>query len=358
MEGGAMPALRRIQSSFRELSILALVFFIYAFVCIVQPRFFSAAAVINIFLFFPYLLLVALGEMIEIISRNVDLSLGAILGFAAYLVGLLFGANPEFPIVLGILIAVGTGAFLGLVNGTIVTVFKIPSVIVTLGTMNLYRGIIFYANGGRLIENYKIPRALIRLSQINASAIGIPYSILIALVAALLFAFFLRKARIGRAIYAAGSNPRAAETRGISLKKINILVFVIAGALSGFAGIIFMSRIGFVDPGSAGRGLEFTAIAAVVIGGCSMGGGVGTTLGTVIGCLLLGVINNAISITGISGYWQEAIYGFIIIVAVIADNYIKRGLGGSEPGLKRKGNNPGMTGAAGEALPGGGNNRA
>jgi rhamnose transport system permease protein len=333
-----MPVLKQIRTSFRELSILVLVVFIYAVVCIIQPRFFSAQALINILLFFPYLLLVALGEMIEIISRNVDLSLGAILGFAGYLVGLIFGANPEFPIFLGILIAIGIGAFLGLVNGFIVTSFKIPSVIVTLGTMYLYRGVIFYANGGRLIENYKIPRALIRLSQVNASVIGIPYSIIIALAIALLVAFFLRRVRLGRDIYAAGSNPKAAETRGINLNKINILVFVIAGALSGFASMIFMSRIGFMDPGSAGRGLEFTAIAAVVIGGCSMGGGVGTTLGTVIGCLMLGVINNAISITGISGYWQEAIYGFIIILSVIADNYIKQGLGGSK--MTRKETNP------------------
>jgi rhamnose transport system permease protein len=317
---------------------LALVFFIYAVVCVIQPRFFSVQAVINILLFFPYLLLVALGEMIEIISRNVDLSLGSILCFAGYLLGLVFSANPLFPIVLAMVIAVGIGAVLGLVNGIVVTTFKIPSVIVTLGTMYLYRGIIFYANGGRLIENYKIPRTLIRLSQVNASIIGVPYSIIIALAAALLVAFFLHRLRLGRDIYAAGSSPKAAETRGISVKKINILVFVIAGALSGFASMIFMSRIGFMDPGSAGRGLEFTAIAAVVIGGCSMGGGVGTTLGTVIGCLMLGVINNAISITGISGYWQEAIYGMIIILSVIADNYIKQGLSGTK--MPRKENNP------------------
>jgi rhamnose transport system permease protein len=322
-------AFKHIKAGYRELSILAMVLVIYAIVCMIQPRFFSLQAIINIFLFFPYLLLVALGEMIEIISRNVDLSLGAILGFAGYAVGMIFAANAEFPIILGIIIAVGIGAFLGLINGSIVTLFKIPSVIVTLGTMYLYRGIIFLANGGRIIENYKIPKALIRLSQINASLIGIPYSILIALLASLVVAFFLRRSRLGREIYAAGSSPKAAETRGISLNKINILVFVIAGALSGFASMIFMSRIGFMDPGSAGRGLEFTAIAAVVIGGCSMGGGVGTTLGTVIGCLMLGVINNAISITGISGYWQEAIYGFIIILSVIADNFIKQRISGS-----------------------------
>jgi rhamnose transport system permease protein len=321
---GGPPWMAERPPSYRELSIFGMVIVIYTIVCFVQPRFFSPDAIINIFLFFPYLLLVALGEMIEIISRNVDLSLGSILCFAGYTVGLIFAANPEFPIFLGIIIAVVIGAALGLLNGAIVTIFKLPSVIVTLGTMNLYRGVIFYSNGGRIIENFKIPKAMLRLSQTNASVVGIPYSVIIAFAAAVLVAFFLKRVRIGREIYAAGSNPRAAETRGISLKKINILVFVIAGALSGFAGMIFMSRIGFMDPGSAGRGLEFTAIAAVVIGGCSMGGGVGTTLGTVIGCIMLGVINNAISITGISGYWQEAIYGFIIVLSVIADNYIKK----------------------------------
>ncbi len=99
--------------------------------------------------------------------------------------------------------------------------------------------------------------------------------------------------------------------------------FAIAGALAGFASLIFISRIGYVDPGQAGRGLEFTAIAAVVIGGTVMDGGVGTTLGTVLGCVLLGVINNAITITGVSGYWQEAIYGIIIVVSVIIDDVIK-----------------------------------
>jgi rhamnose transport system permease protein len=248
-------------------------------------------------------------------------------GFAGYMVGLIFAAVPGFPIFFGILIAICIGAALGLINGLIVIIFKIPSVIVTLGTMYMYRGIMYSVNGGRMIENYKIPKSLIRLSQVNASVIGIPYSILIALAAAALVAFFLRMTPLGRNIYAAGSSPKAAETRGINLNRISVFVFVLAGALSGFAGMIFMSRVGFMDAGSAGKGLEFTAIAAVVIGGCRMSGGVGTTAGIVIGCLMLGVINNAISITGISGYWQEAIYGFIIIFSVIADNYIKKGLG-------------------------------
>jgi rhamnose transport system permease protein len=324
----------RIKLAYRELSVLALVFAIYIIVCLIQPRFFTSAAVINIFLFFPYLLLIALGEMIEIISRNIDLSLGSILAFSAYIVCLVFLKNKNFPIILAMLIAIGFGAFLGLLNGLLVTNFKIPSVIVTLGTMNIFRGAIFMI-GGKQIDNYILPRALIRLSQPRASVIGIPYSVIIALLLAVLIALFLNRYHLGRAIYATGSNPQAAELRGISNKKITLLVFIIAGGISGLASMIYLSRIGYLDPGTAGKGLEFIAIAAVVIGGCSMSGGVGTTLGTIIGCLLLGVVNNAISITGVSGLWQEAIYGIIIVASVIVDNMLKSRLGKTQSTVVR-----------------------
>lgn len=311
--------------NFRELSTLIMVFLVYFIVCLIEPRFFSFNSIINIFLFFPFLLLVALGEMMEIISRNVDVSLGSILAFSGYVVGIIFRGNKDFPLILAFLIAILFGAFLGLINGVIVTKFKIPSVIVTLGTMNFYRGMIFIL-GGKQIDNSNIPKDLVKMSQPNASVIGVPYSVIISIVMAVLVAVFLTRTRKGREIYATGCNPEAAKLRGIRVNMVNILVFVLAGALSGLAGMIFISRIGYLDPGVAGKGLEFTAIAAVVIGGTSMSGGIGTTLGTVFGCLLLGVINNAISITGISGYWQEAIYGIIIIAAVIIDNVIKRSL--------------------------------
>ena len=143
-----------------------------------------------------------------------------------------------------------------------------------------------------------------------------------------MLAVFLKYFRAGREIYEIGCNPAAASLRGISNNRVQMFVFTLAGGLSGLAGMVFISRIGYMDPGAAGRGLEFTAIAAVVIGGTSMN--VGKVTGTVLGCLLLGVIQNAISITGISGYWQEAIYGIIIVVSVIIDNLIKNRLAVSE----------------------------
>ena len=306
----------------RELSVLAMIIIVYLIVCLIQPRFFSVAAIINILLYLPFLLIISIGEMIQVINQNIDISLGAILAFSGYVVGMIYNQNKQFPLVLAFIIAMLFGALLGLVNGLIVTRFKLPSVIVTLGTMNFFRGMIFIL-GGKQIDNSIIPKGLIRLSQPKASVIGIPYTVLIAVAIALLVSVLLNKTRIGREIYATGCNPEAAKLRGINVNGIRLLGFIVAGALSGLAGMIFISRIGYLDPGAAGRGLEFTAVAAVVIGGTSMKGGVGTTSGTILGCLLLGVINNAISITGISPFWQEAIYGLIIIVAVILDKLIK-----------------------------------
>ena len=316
-------------SSFRELGVIAMIVIIYAVVCIIEPRFFSTTSLVNILLFFPFLLIVSLGEMIEIVSRNVDMSLGAILACSGYAAGLLFKMYSGLPIAVVFIAAIALGCVLGLINGFIVTKFQIPSVIVTLGTMNVYRGVIFIL-GGKQIDNSVIPQSLMALSQPKQSVIGIPYSVLIALLAAVLLALFLKYFRAGREIYEIGCNPAAASLRGISNNRVQLFVFTLAGGLSGLAGMVFISRIGYMDPGAAGRGLEFTAIAAVVIGGTSMNGGVGKVTGTVLGCLLLGVIQNAISITGISGYWQEAIYGIIIVVSVIIDNLIKNSLAVSE----------------------------
>lgn len=328
-----MRKIHKKELAMRELSVLFLIIAIYLIVCLIQPRFFSGKSIINICLYVPFLLVVALGEMIEIISRNVDLSLGSVLAVSAYVVCLIFMYNPDFPVFVAFLIALATGAGLGFINGLFVVGFKIPSVIVTLGTMNIYRGLIFVC-GGKQVDNSMIPQNLIKMSQPAASVIGIPYTVIIALLITVLVALFMKRTRMGRDIYAAGNNPKAAVLKGISLNKVGMMVFCIAGALSGLAGMIFVSRIGYLDPGQAGRGLEFTAIAAVVIGGTSMNGGIGTTIGTFLGCMLLGVVNNSISITGISGYWQEAIYGMIIVFAVILDKVIKDMMDKKKGGLR------------------------
>ncbi|QGP91603.1 Autoinducer 2 import system permease protein LsrC [Neomoorella glycerini] len=307
----------------RELGVIVIILLIYATVSAIQPRFFSIESLVNILLFFPFLLVVALGEMMVIISRNLDLSVGSIVGFAAIAVGQIYVNYPGFPIPLAFIAGTLIGAVLGAINGVIVTKFNLPSVIVTLGTMNIYRGLLFILCKGQQIDNRFIPQALVALSQTKHSVFYIPWIVIFAFIIALLVSVFLRRTHIGREIYAIGSNPNAAGLRGINVKLIVFLIFVISGGLSGFAGIIYMSRFGYVNPTMTGMGLEFTAIAATVIGGTSMAGGNGNTTGTVLGCILLGVIHNALPTLGISGFWQEATYGLIIIVAIIIDRLIQ-----------------------------------
>jgi len=310
----------------REIGVIAIILIIYIIVGLIEPRFFSFDVVVNILLFTPVLMLIALGEMMEIISQNLDVSLGSIMGFAATVGGMVFRADKDFPIIVVFLMATAIGIVLGLINGVIVTRFKLPSVIVTLGTMNIFRGLVFMLMNAKQIDNMYIPRDLIMLSQPLKSIIGIPYTVIIAFAAAALVAVFLKKFRTGREIYAIGCNREAAKIRGINDTRISLLVFGIAGGLSGFSSMLFIARVGYVNPVTAGSGMEFTAVAAAVIGGTSMAGGVGTTLGTVLGCLLLGTIFNSISYVGISGFWQDAIYGAIIIIAVIIEKLIKNRL--------------------------------
>lgn len=320
---------------FRELGIIIVIFAIYLIVSAIQPRFFTLNSIINIMLFLPFLLIAALGEMIELISGNVDVSVGSILAFVSVTVGIVFKGNETINIFLIFIMAILLGALLGLINGIIVTGFKLPSIIVTLGTMNLYRGIIFILGRGKQIDSHYIPRSLVALSQPKESVLFIPYTVIIAFGVAILIHLFLRNTRLGREIYASGCNPEAARLKGINVKLISIIVFVISGALCGLAAIMYISRIGYINPVVAGAGLEFTAIAAIVIGGTSISGGAGSVLGTVLGCILLGVINNAIAVTGISGYWQEAIYGIIIILAITMDKFIKNKMASAAGGIEK-----------------------
>lgn len=305
----------------REFGVLFLVIAIYGIVSIIEPRFFSYAAFMNIMLFFPYLLVVAIGEMLEVVSRNPDISVGSILGFSAVVVGMTYRSNPGLSLGVAFLIAILVGMGLGLVNGVLVTWLKLPSVIVTLGTMNLFRGLMFLVVGARQIDNSFIPREVVRMSQARHSVVGIPYTVLIAIAVVIVVSVFINRTRLGREIYAVGNNPEAARLRGININRVKILVFVVSGMLCGVGAMIYISRIGYINPVVAGLGLEFTAIAAVVIGGTSMKGGIGTPVGTLLGCFLLGIINNAISMVGVSGFWREAIYGFIVIVAIVLDRY-------------------------------------
>jgi rhamnose transport system permease protein len=308
----------------REAGIIVMIVIFSLFVGVRQPRFLTSETLRIVLLAVPLVMIAAMGEMMVIVARHVDLSIGSILGFSSIVAGMLWRDHPGLPVLLGVVAALATGSALGLVNGLVVTIFRLPSIIVTLGTLSLYRGLLFFYSDSRQVDPQYIPRDIIGMSQTSPIS-GIPWIIIVACVITLATYFFLDHTRLGRQIYAIGSNPTAAPLRGIRAAPVTILVFVISGALAGVAGVLYASRFGYVNPGITGVGFEFTVIAPIVIGGVSINGGVGSVGGTALGVLLLGAVSVALPVLGVSGFWQNAIYGAVILFALVIDRSVRQG---------------------------------
>ena len=307
----------------REAGILLMIVIFCAVVGLYKPHFLTLQSLRIILLLTPLIMIGAMAQMLVLIARHVDLSIGSMLGFSAMAVGLMYREYTDVYWLLGFPVAILIGAVLGLGNGVLVTMFKLPSIIVTLGTLSLYRGLTFIISDARQINRSVIPTELKVMSR-TSPIFDIPWIILIAFGVALMTFIIARHTQLGRQIYALGSNPDAAPLRGIDVTKVTLIVFTLAGALSGLAGILYASRWGFVNPSNTGFGFEFQVIAAVVIGGVSINGGVGTVMGTVLGVLLLGCVSAALPLLGIPGSTQNAIYGAVILIALLIDRSVRQ----------------------------------
>ncbi|HYO10173.1 MAG TPA: ATP-binding cassette domain-containing protein, partial [Tepidisphaeraceae bacterium] len=301
---------------FRELGIAIFVVLALLAATLVDPGFARWSNFRSILLYIPLIVVVAMGQMMVIVSRNIDLSVGSILGLASIMVGFVFVRNPDFPVWAAGLLALGIGGALGLINGVLVAYLRVPSIIATLGTLSAYRGLIFIYSGGKQVDPNDIPDRVIAFSNVPAA---VPWIVIWAAVLAALTHLFLKYTNFGREVFAIGSNPPAAALRGIPVRRDLALIFTITGALSGFAGLMWASRFPTINPGSVGSGFELIVISAVIIGGTSVFGGAGSVLGTVLGCVLLGTIYIALPALRISGFYQLAIYGAAILVAAVID---------------------------------------
>lgn len=307
----------------REAGIAVMIVLFCLVVGFYKPQFLTGQSLRIILLLVPLIMIGAMAQMLALVARHVDLSIGSMLGFSAMVAGLMYREFPDMWWLMGFPIAILTGSLLGLVNGALVTFFKLPSIIVTLGTLSLYRGLTFIISDARQINRSVIPSELKAMSR-TSPIFDIPWIILIAFGVALLTYIIARHTQIGRQIYALGSNPDAAPLRGIDVTKVTLIVFTFAGALSGLAGILYASRWGFVNPSNTGAGFEFQVIAAVVIGGVSINGGVGSVSGAVLGVILLGCVAAALPLLGIPGSTQNAIYGGVIIIALVIDRAVRQ----------------------------------
>jgi rhamnose transport system permease protein len=268
----------------------------------------------NIFNDTAILIILALAQMTVILTKSIDLSVAANLAFTGMAVAMLNAAYPGIPLVALILAAIAIGALLGVINGYLVWALEIPPIVVTLGTLTIYRGMAFVLSGGAWVNAHQMTP--IFLNATRQPILGLPVLGWIAIVIVLLVYVVLKYTSFGRATYAAGGNPVAAVYAGIDVGWTRFLAFVLSGALAGLSGYLWVARyaVAYVD---IANGFELDSVAACVIGGISIACGVGSVAGTVLGALFLGVIKNALPVIGISPFTQMAISGTVIILAVV-----------------------------------------
>ena len=265
------------------------------------------------------LLLVAVGQAIVIITRNVDLSVGSVLGLTAYLTGRLFIDIPGIPIIAVFLAGLVFGGLLGLINGALVAFAKVPALVITLGTLYAYRGINVLWTGSDRINASDMPKPFLALG--TQSILFIPVLTIIAVVVLIAAGWYMRNLRGGRELYAIGSDPDAANLYGLNVTRRVLVAFVVSGALAGLAGVLYAARYGTVNS-QAGSGFELEAVGAAVIGGVAIFGGSGTVWGAAIGAYLLFTINRALPILGVQDFWQRAVVGVLIIGAIVLDRLL------------------------------------
>jgi rhamnose transport system permease protein len=304
---------------FRELGIVLALVIVVAGTAIDNSRFLSSTSLQQLLSGAAIIALLAIGETLVIVTRNVDLSIGSVLGLSAYAVGAIYVHHPHVQMPLVILAGAGIGLACGIVNGAIVTLCRVPSLVVTLGTLYVIRGLDASWAGGNQINSSSLPDTFNQLGY--GKLLGVPYLGIITIVCVIVATYGMRAFRSGRDLYAIGSNPEAARLAGIPVDLRVFATFAISGAIAGFAGVLWLAFFGSVDS-TAGTGYEFEVVAAVVVGGVAIFGGSGSVLGAALGALLLNTIASSLVVINVSSYWVQAIQGALLVVAIAFDRLI------------------------------------
>lgn len=299
---------------FREMLLVVIIGVLLAAFSARAPGFAKPGNLANIFNDTSILIILALGQMTVILTKSIDLSVAANLAFTGMAVGMINATYPDLSLAVIILVALGIGAVLGAINGFFVWKLNIPSIVVTLGTLTIYRGMAFVLSGGAWVNSHQMTQPFLQMPR--QMFLGLPILGWIAIAIVVTMYLVMSRTFLGRAIYASGGNPTAAVYAGIDVGRTRFFAFVISGTLAGLCGYLWVSRyaVAYVDIAS---GFELDSVAACVIGGISTLGGIGSVAGAVLGSLFLGVIKNALPVINISPFSQMAISGAVIIAAVI-----------------------------------------
>jgi rhamnose transport system permease protein len=309
----------------RELSLVALIVVALLIFGTQIENFLSARTFNRIASSVAIIGVVAVGQTLVVLTRNIDLSVGSIVGFSAYFVGTQLGANPELPPLLAVLLGCAVGALMGLVNGVLVAYGRVPSIITTLGTLAIYRMFLVNYSGASTVTTEMVPAWVAELAQASLFTLGdviVRPMVALAMAVVVVFQLVLLFLPFGRRLYAIGSNPEAARFAGLPARRTVLLAFVLCGALSGLAGFMFLSRFGNITVVAA-QGMELQSVAAVVVGGVNTFGGSGTVVGALLGAVLIELLGQGlIRWLGISEFWRDAILGLLILLAVASDAVI------------------------------------
>ncbi len=295
----------------REALLAAVIIVLTVGIAFRFPAFVVPANLVSVFNDTTPLIILAIGQMIVILTKCIDLSVAANLALTGMVCALLNGAGVPLPLIL--VAAVALGAALGFINGVLVWKVGIPSIVVTLGTMTIFRGIIFVMTDGKWVNAHEMSSGFKALPR--EVILGLPVMSWIAIAIIGIFAVVMTRTALGRAFFAVGGNPHAAVYAGINVGRTQCAAFVISGALAGLTGYLWVARYAVAYVDIAG-GFELDVVAACVIGGISIAGGMGSVGGAVLGAVFIGVIKNALPVVGISPFWQMAISGTAILIAV------------------------------------------
>jgi len=318
-KSSSRPNLLWLLIRFREAGISTFILILVIAVTLRAPAFLTVDNFRDILLNISILAIVALAQTMVILTHGIDLSVSSMIGLVGMMVAFVVSENPQMPVILSVLLGMVLGSVLGMFNGMIITFGNVPPIIATLGTLSIFRGLIFYYSQGTWINSFELPANFKQLSK--GTPLGLPNMVIIAIVVAVIVYYFLNHTRTGREIFAVGSNEEAAKFAGIRKQRIIFLVYVLSGILSGLAAVLWISRFESAQTNTA-VGFELQTVAAAVVGGVSISGGVGTVPGVLLGALLLGIIQNALTLIRISPFWQLAAQGFLILIAVISDKWI------------------------------------
>jgi len=322
-----MNALRRRfrPQQIRELVLVLLIFLAIIFFGTQINNYYNARFFNRVSTSVAIIAVIAVGQTLVFLTRNFDLSVGSIVGFTAYFVGQQLAHNNDIAPIAAVLMAIGVGAIMGAFNGVLIAYGRIPAIIVTLGTLALYRTMLVEYSDAQTVLTADLPEWILDLPRANIVSFGdldLRLMVGVMLVVVVLFQLVLTYLPYGRRLYAIGSNPEAARIAGFPSQRIVFFAFVLSGALSGLAGFMFLVRFGNITV-VAGLGLELASIAAVVVGGVNAFGGSGTVIGALLGAILIDLLENSlIRWLEISEFWRDALLGMLILLAVATDAVI------------------------------------